>query len=517
MGLSRKTYALLVGCFLVLVAGYMLFPKDRPSEIYTLDPTMWFAPQWTDLLGGDALTPQEALLDLDALRQATDLDSTDIPGVSKLMFDLTMSAASGADQGRFGDYFARNHPQLSAPQAGLGSFCTDVSVEAVSTFTLPVSPIGSFVKSLVVWSGSCPNPPPSLNGPVGKPLFVSFLYAARSEMLPYDTANLASSFGGWVPVRPVEVPGARFDAASAASLPSPWETTTLTECSLSDVQVRLEVAAAFAQLCSAAEGVPLVAVEGLRTPEEQQTRFDDARDSYGSEQAARSRVAFSDGFLCESLHCAGEAIDLAPNESVLEWLQATTACLSGSSVSEPPCAETSRPVSRLERYGFVAPHPKQPFHIEYALGTFDADAEIYGDCTPGGVQVPERIVYIFKCRIMESGFGPTTPQSVLDEALEIARCTSGFDPGFSSFGGRYRNSPNPATGSTDDRIGIFGLSKSVSARWIPTPYQASSATANIDAAARIYVEERTWGRRGWGPFACAAADDGIVSASVLSD
>ena len=515
MNISKKTSALLVGCFLVLAAGFIMLPKGRSSESYTLDPTMWFAPQWTDLLGGDALTPQEAIVDLDALRRATDLGSRDIPGVSKLMFELAMSSASGIGQERFGGYFARNHPQLTTPQAGLGSFCANVDVGAVSTFILPVPPSGSFVKSLVVWSGSCPNPPPSLNGTVGRPLFVSFLYAARAEVLPYDVSEIAALFGGWVPVRPVEIPGARLVASSMPAAPSSWEITSLTECSLPGVQVRLEVAAAFARLCSAAEGIPLVAVEGLRTPEEQRARFDEALDSYGSEQAARSRVAFSDGFLCESLHCAGEAIDLAPNETVLDWLQATTACLSGSSVFEPPCAETSRPVSRLERYGFISPHPKQPFHIEYALGTFDADAEIYGDCTPGGVQVPERVVYIFKCRIMEAGFGPTTPQSVIDEALEIAKCTSGFDPGFSSFGGRYRNSPNPATGSTDDRTGVFGLSQDVSARWIPAPYQASSATANIDAAARIYVEERTWGRRGWGPFACAAADDGIVSVSVL--
>jgi len=171
----------------------------------------------------------------------------------------------------------------------------------------------------------------------------------------------------------------------------------------------------------------------------------------------------------------------------------------------------------LERFGFVAPQPDHPYHIEFALGTLDDDAEIYGDCTPGGIPVRERVVAVFLCRIMESGFGGSTSGTVLSEALAVAECTSGLDPGFLAHGGRFANVPSPRTGFPDTRSGVFGLSEEVARRWIPAPFSAFTATANIDAAARIYIEERSWGRWGWGPFACAAADDGFITKSVLLD
>lgn len=116
---------------------------------------------------------------------------------------------------------------------------------------------------------------------------------------------------------------------------------------------------------------------------------------------------------------------------------------------------------------------------------------------------------------MESGLGYETPASVVDEALAVAQCTSNLDPGFVAHGGKYLEQPHPLTGDVDTRTGIFGLSAAVAARWIPSPYTGSMATANIDAAARIYLDERSWGRWGWAPFACAAADDGFITDSVL--
>jgi len=116
---------------------------------------------------------------------------------------------------------------------------------------------------------------------------------------------------------------------------------------------------------------------------------------------------------------------------------------------------------------------------------------------------------------MESGFGGSTPGTVLSEALAVAECTSGLDPGFLVHGGRFAKDPSPLTGFPDTRSGVFGLSEEVARRWIPAPFSAFTTTANIDAAARIYVEERSWGRWGWGPFACAAADDGFITKSVL--
>lgn len=486
--------------------------KDVMGEP-SFDPTAWFTPQWEEILGGDAPTEQAPTLDAVALARATDLPAREVPAVSALMSDLALAAATGSSREPFGMYFARNHRRVGQATIPGGEFCRDVSILAVSSFTLPLAPAGSFVKSLVAWTGTCPYPPPSLFGDNVAPLYVNFLYAARTEVLPYEVPQLP--YGGWAPLHPVEIPGTRMFAGTATSLPDVWEVRDLTTCTLPGVAARIEVAAAFEALCQEANGLPLLAVEGLRSPEEQLERFKRAVESYGSERAARARVAYSDGELCESMHCAGEAIDVAPEEGVLRWLQAEVACLGPSGVSAAPCGTGSRPVSRLERYGFVAPHASQPYHLEFALGTLDADADLYGDCTPGGVPLRERIIAVFTCRIMESGLGYETPASVVDEALAVAQCTSNLDPGFVAHGGKYLEQPHPLTGDVDTRTGIFGLSAAVAARWIPSPYTGSMATANIDAAARIYLDERSWGRWGWAPFACAAADDGFITDSVL--
>jgi len=505
--------AAFVALFTALVILYATRGGGDTRGEPSFDPTAWFTPQWEELLGGDASMVQAPVLDAVALAQATDLAPRDVPAVSALMSDLALAAASGSGREQFGAYFARNHRRIGQATIPGGEFCRDVSVLAVSSFTLPIAPTGSFVKSLVAWTGNCPYPPPSLFGGNAAPLYVNFLYAARTEVLPYEVPQLP--YGDWAPLHPVEIPGTRMFAGASTSLPDAWEVRDLAACTLPGVAARLEVATAFEALCQEANGLPLLAVEGLRSPEDQRERFLRAVESYGSERAARARVAYSDGELCESMHCAGEAIDIAPEEGVLRWLQAEVACLGPSGVSPAPCGPGSRPVTRLERYGFVAPHANQPYHLEFAIGTLDADADLYGDCTPGGVPLPERIVAVFTCRIMESGLGYETPATVIDEALAVAQCTSNLDPGFVIHGGKYTEQPHPLTGDVDSRTGIFGLSADVAARWIPSPYTASMATANIDAAARIYLDERSWGRWGWAPFACAAADDGFITDSVL--
>jgi len=503
----------LVAAVVALAVVYTVRGGNGTLGEPSFEPTTWFAPQWEEILGGDAPTAQATSLDATALARATDLSARDVPAVSALMADLAFAAASGSGREPFDAYFARNHRRIGQATIPGGEFCRDVSVLAVSSFTLPIAPTGSFVKSLVAWTGNCPYPPPSLFGEGVAPVYVNFLYAARTEVLPYEVPQLP--YGGWAPLHPVEIPGTRMFAGTATSLPDAWEVRDLAACALPGVAARIEIATAFEALCQEANGLPLLAVEGLRSPEEQLERFERAVASYGSERAARARVAYSDGGICESMHCAGEAIDVAPEEGVLRWLQAEVACLGPSGLSSSPCGAGARPVTRLERYGFVAPHASQPYHLEFAIGTLDADADLYGDCTPGGVPLRERIVAVFTCRIMESGLGYETPASVIGEAIAVAQCTSNLDPGFVVHGGKYVDRPHPTTGGLDTRTGIFGLSAEVAARWIPSPYTAAMATANIDAAARIYLDERSWGRWGWAPFACASADDGFITDSVL--
>jgi hypothetical protein len=150
------------------------------------------------------------------------------------------------------------------------------------------------------------------------------------------------------------------------------------------------------------------------------------------------------------------------------------------------------------------------YHIEFSLGTLSVDAETYGDCTPGGVPVPNRVSLVFRCRALEAGLGLQEAERLSKEAYLVAQCSSKFESGFASFEGRFRQTPNPSTGFTDDRVGIFGLSGEIAARWLMAGESLYSATANIDAAARIYVEERSWGRWGWDLFACATGSDGLT-------
>lgn len=502
----------------LLLAVFVYRSSDggsRELEPPVLDPATWFSPQWEDALGGDSPTPQWQI-DLPTIAAATDLSSQDLQPVTRLLYDLATASASGTGRDPFGTYFAKNHePVSSAPRQGL---CTDVKVEAVSPYYLPLSPRDSLVKAMVLWRGTCPYPPPSIAPPGTPDMYLNFLYAARHDVLVNRAGeDLVSQYSGWVPARPAELPGSSAWQKFSASTPADFELGDLVGCSLPGVKLRIEVVSAYAALCSEADsaGIPLMAATGYRTPAAQKSLFDAAVKRYGSDRAARARVAYSDGVSCESMHCAAEAVDLVPNDLVGEWLSEVVACVYQGRAYQVPCQPGHTPVLRLERYGFSSPHSQHGYHLEYVLGTLSADADLYGDCTPGGLAIPLRVDLVFRCRMLEAGLGAELATIVSAEARAVAACTSAFDPGFRSFGGAYATTPNPATGLRDDRSGIFGLSSAVASRWIPPGESVYSATSNIDAAARMFIDERSWGGWGWGLFACATADDGTVASSVL--
>ena len=507
-----------IAAALVVAAGIGAYvTRSTPPEPYTLDaPVEFFAPQWEEALGGDQATPGGEL-PVQAVASRTDLDPESQATAVRLASDLALAAATGDGTEWFAGYFARNHAVINRPNTppsgAAARYCTSVQVLAASPFTVPTAPAGGYVKALVLWTGTCPFPPPSVGTYRAAPVFVNFVYLARTSVYPRPVAEpFAAAYGGWVPIRPAEFPGAERWLFPAAPPPATWEVTALRGCAVGTVLARLEVAAAWDALCTDASGAGLAlqAVDGLRDADAQQERFDAAVRIYGSERAARARVAYSDGTRCDSLHCAGEAVDVADIPGVLAWLRAPVGCIEGGTYRESGCTDTATVVLRLERYGFVAPNPSYPTHLEFSLGTRSTDADLYGDCTPGAIPSAQRIDLMFRCRVIEAGLGFELPTTAAKDAVVVATCTSGLQAGFRSFDGRFAQAANPATGATDDREGVFGLSAAVAERWMAPGADRKNASANIDAAARIYVEERLWGRWGWDLFACAAFDDGTT-------
>lgn len=498
--------------------------ESSVDERIGFNPTTWFPAAWEDALGGDAPSPESVGVDISTVANLTDVPERDRLMVSRLTTDIAYAAASGSGHALYGTYFARNHPVVGGPPTPPSGaqtvYCSDVKIAATSSFVLPTSPAGSFIKSLVLWSGTCPFPPPAIAQYSDAPLYVSFVYLARSDAYPHEVPqNLLNTYNGWVPIRPIEIPGASSWYRPTPTPPASWELAEIESCALDKIAVRTEVAAAYAGLCAEArsQGVRLLAIDGLRDPAQQRERFEAAVREFGSERAARVRVAFSDGNICESSHCAGEALDVSPGDEVATWLKAVVGCLDASgSYRSPPCTDSDQPVSRIERYGFSITNPTYPFHLEYVIGTLATDAGLYGDCTPGALDIRTRIQLVFHCRVMEAGLDRDEALIAATSAVAIAECSSGLNPAFVSFDGRFRTTPNPSTGHLDDRSGLFALSSAVAERWAGSNASLRLPLTNIDTAARVYVEERAWGRWGWDPFACAAADDGTVRTSVFS-
>lgn len=489
-------------------------PAAEPPSI---DPTTWLAPEWEQLLGSDPSGPDDIGVDLMALQAASDVPSNDAPLIESLVRDVALAEAAWTARSVFGDYFPRNHQLVSLPaapteQAAIQT-CTDVSVAATSSFVLPVSPIGSFVKALVAWSGTCPFPPveAGIDPATGKPVYLTAVYVAQADAVARASLD-ARRYGNWIPVRPLAIPGTASATVGGYVAPPAWELVRLEQCVIGEVVVHIEVAAAYTKLCAAAQadGVALEATSGLRSFKEQAALYNEALDYFVDPDQAKLHVAAADAYHCESTHCAGEAIDVTG--AALEWLLDPVGCLTADRIVAPlPCATGDATVRRLEQYGFTNPIRSSPTHLEYALGTLNADVDLYGDCTPGPVSVQARIAAIVRCRVLEAGLTSADATVLSEQAVQIATCASQLDPAHKSFDGRFTYRENPSTGARDDRVGLFGLSAAVADVWLVGGAAArESVTAHIDAVARIVVEERRWGRPGWALFACATGDDGVT-------
>jgi hypothetical protein len=501
----RVILAIALLAVVALGVGLNTMGNDSGSaEPAGFDPVTWLPDVWQVALGGDPSGPDAAggpVLTWDAR-----LTPDDVAALDQMAREVALAELTGAHPSELGTYFARNHPvigPLGPPPSGAATrHCTEAEIRTVAGAPLPVAGV---VKLAVVWQARCPFLVPSA-GPGERPEAISFLYA-----LPASTMDpLASRWGGWVPVHPLAVPGAASAARGMARVPSEWELETLEGCVDDGVLVRGELVYAWAALCAeaTAAGVSLVATEGWRSPGDQQRLWERAVSRWGAEEARR-RIAFSDGERCLSRHCAGEAIDIKSDPATLAWLRAPVGCLIDGVFHATSGTCTGQVVERVARYGFAFTIASSPGHLDYLAGTTDIDADWYGDCTPGPVAVVDLVRLVFTCRAIEAGLSLDTAATVAANAVAVAQCTSAFNPASIAHGGRFVNNVNPATGTIDDRAGVFGLSEAVAANHVVGGSAArGEAWANVDGAARLWVHERSWGRWGFDPFGCAAGDDG---------
>lgn len=134
-----------------------------------------------------------------------------------------------------------------------------------------------------------------------------------------------------------------------------------------------------------------------------------------------------------------------------------------------------------------------------------------------GGDIPQLVADIFRCRLREAGIPEPEVAKLTAEAVTVAHCESGFDPNVVVFDGRYVATPHPQTGSFYTAAGVFQFIRRVGDIWIENGGYANvmSPTANIDAAARLFLHNRALGYGGWGEWACAGANDGFRATSVL--
>ena len=139
------------------------------------------------------------------------------------------------------------------------------------------------------------------------------------------------------------------------------------------------------------------------------------------------------------------------------------------------------------------------------------------DCSPAPeTPVPTMVASIFRCHLIEAGYEPARVRTIAAEAVAVAECESHFDPEAVIFDGRYRDVAHPATGDRYSGAGVFQFIRRTADLWIEGGYgNVTDPVANIDAAARIYISNEARGFPGWSDWACAAANDGFRSRSVL--
>lgn len=506
---ARRVRALLaatagLGALLVLVfaltGGWSLLATPQ-SPAYT-GPTPWdFTVATWDALGGDSELTADTYSSLDQW-QDPDLGEQ-VAATRALAKQVALADLTGVGRDEFDDMQvigqAPYWPATSSTGTAATARCSEVQVHAVSPAALPTvqyenADVVGYAKVLVAYTGTCAEVTYTLTDPG-----VAYVYLAHTTQ------------DGWVPVRSWQVP-ARTAAAAAATEPYDWELDQLTSCTNDTViRNRIAVVDAFEQMCAAAaaDGVAVTAVTGYRTRAEQASAFQDAIQVYGSEVAARQRVAYADADVCTSKHCSGLAFNVDPTDEALTWLSATVGCVDvdGTVTAATSCTQDQTPVANAARWGFSAPLAISPGYLEFTLALpSDADSSLRApNCAATGVPVANQVAAIFRCRLAREGIVGTAQDTVVAQALVVSRCESGWSPSAAAFGGRYATQVNPTDGLLYTQRGLFMLSKDIAdAGWVDGGQEGrDDAVANINAAASLWLSTG-----GWEQFGCATGTTG---------
>lgn len=332
--------------------------------------------------------------------------------------------------------------------------------------------------------------------------------------LARDAADRRRGERGGVAVERDEDPGA----------PEDWELSSFSgDChpANAEYQARHETVELFERMCrdAADDGVTLQIVSAYRDPQHQRRLYLNAVERYGSADAARRWVAYSDGEQCTSRHCAGTAIDVDLSQpGAREWLHQPVGCWSqtqGLTMGQTNCGSGETQVIQANLYGLVIPLDHEPWHVE--VGVPVASEAGGASChPPASMQVPAMVANIFRCRLQQEGYTPAEADRVAAEAVVVSRCESNWNPQAVVFAGRYTDQPHPRTGMRYTAAGVFQFIESSADRWVDGGYaNVDDPVANINAAVDYYLQQRRQGNRGWEPWECAAVNGDFKDNSVL--
>lgn len=134
----------------------------------------------------------------------------------------------------------------------------------------------------------------------------------------------------------------------------------------------------------------------------------------------------------------------------------------------------------------------------------------------GDGEVPKVVAAIFRCHLRKAGFSEAEVGQFVAEAVVVSKCESYWDPNIVVFDGKYLHQPHPRTGYRYSAAGVFQFIRATADKWIDGGYaNVKKPRLNIDAAARLFIHNRTRGFKGWEDWACAVANDGFKHGSVL--
>lgn len=456
-------------------------------------------PAWDSLLIGDASLTEDTYTRLADVHTGLNLEQART--AAEVAVAVAEAELTAQNQQAWPGYW----PPVPTTRTPVQPRCTDVRILAASPIAFPVtgtqrSPV-LHVKALVPYAAEC-----------GQDIYTP---AAPGIEYVYLRSENGTEFQ---PIRSWNIPAAEPNATTATL--EEWQLAPIGPCGLVDTttyKARTIVAAAFAQMCAAAadDDVVLVVESAYRTPQQQRELFEEATEFYGTAELAREWVAFSDGDTCESKHCTGTAVSIEPDNAAITWLNTVVGCginqggqLTLVSPTEGGCAVGAE-VTQAQLYGFVAPVARIPGYLEFVLATGD-DTATPPDCTPAGVSVDKMIASIFRCRLARANIGPAVAETVVAEALVVARCASEWNSAAQVFAGRYATTPNPEDGRYYTEAGVFGLrSELAESGWLTG--DVHDPVANINAAASLWLATR-----GWEQFACATGTDpGLDAGPVL--